>query len=199
MKIGVCRTFWPGFIFLFIHYSITLLLQNSWICYIILIRSLFGGYNSVILCTRMLLKDLYAPIAVLTVSPITLEFQNRMEWMFSLSMKPIVPIKFPRSDFVFHSSNAFFQILPFSFQPICRIILYVGMSAVKRIFRFGPEMHTRLRFHQESCQYIQSNDRPEAGKDNQDYGDWSDPKHRKVKIVGDSPADAENETAAWTV
>ena len=112
----------------------------------------------------------------------------------SLTMKPAVPVIFPRGDFVFHPANPLFQMLPFAFQSFGRVFPCTAIPAAVLLFRSGCGRTRRIRFHQKRGQDIDSNNRPEAGTNKKDYGNCPDPKYRKVKIVGNSAAYTQYDT-----
>jgi hypothetical protein len=106
----------------------------------------------------------------------------------SLPIKPAVPVKLARSDFVLHFADTLFHVFPFPSQALGRVISGATMPAAGPLLGFASDRFGRIEFHQKRGQDIDSNNRPETGTYKQDNGGGSDPKYRKIKIIGYSPA-----------
>ena len=114
-------------------------------------------------------------------------------------MKTAVPIKFPRGYVVFHSANPLFQMFPLPFQSLRSVISHAAIPAAGLMIRSGCAILDRLRFHQKRRQKINADHRPETGKNEQYDGNCSNPEHRNIKIVGQSPAHTHYDTATRPV
>jgi len=108
-----------------------------------------------------------------------------------LGIQPLIPVKLPACDNVFHPLKATIQVAVSPFQPIGRPFPGIDIAVIKLLFLIGPDGQNRFWLHHQRCNEVDSRDGPEARKQQAYQRDGPDPEDGKVKIFGKPSANTQ--------
>ena len=99
-----------------------------------------------------------------------------------LRIQPVFPIEFLGRYNMLHSANAAVKVLVSSYNTVGSTFSRSDIAFIKFLLLIGPYWQDGLRVHQQGCDEIESQHRPESTEDEENYCNDSCPEKGKIEI-----------------